>query len=510
MALNELVKAFNPQRVFSNNHASIEVDGVMLRIPKSFSDVSELPENKDDFEKFLIQLEEQEKCVSSEDMIVFDRERGICKMPILNLLQDPSAVRNARTSTAREDREVDEKAEGMIDYLWRERHVTPIEGGIVFRLLCTMPVDFAQPFFRLLGAHNELSGRYTKIDIGSYVAHSLNGEAREIFDEAIAEGHKRYEQLLTWDVAKEQARWELAYAFNTRFFMTISLREILKFIGLENVSTRHTRDEFWTIRDLFRDIIRTWTPWIYNSFEKKTHAMDFSWVEKYSTTDSWVPKLDAIRVLDKGRITLIEKYGTESIVRKYLKDFPDPAKAFGHAGMIFDMCMPIFVFRQLVRHRYAHWSEITPDFDRIVDERLFFEPTEFCRQTGKVGHYVFTPQEEDQNKLIAEYMRETIDLACNRYKRLRVLGVPQDIASKILPYRFYVDVGLTICLESLFNLFSLRTDSHAQEETKQYAKAIWPMFVEAFPWAAVIYAKYFSYSDWDQIKKLENVSTAVR
>src|SRR4051812_16961320 len=124
--LKNLESEFSLRRHFRNYHTHVQVDGVFVRIPNS------------------------EK---GESWNYVD-EKGVLEVPVADLLQSPSIVRSARTSTDRDTQSVDEKAYGLVRFLRKDRHVTPAEGGVVFRLRISTPVPYAQPLFRLFASHN--------------------------------------------------------------------------------------------------------------------------------------------------------------------------------------------------------------------------------------------------------------------------------------------------------------------------------------------------------------------
>jgi thymidylate synthase (FAD) len=363
-----------------------------------------------------------------------------------------------------------------------------------------MPISFAQPFFRLFASHNERSGRYSKIE-EYYTPESLPDQVESEFRSAETEALSLYNRLLDMGVAKEMARLVHLYRFYTKFYMTISLRHILEFLTLRNIGNRHAATAFWEVRDLLKQIVECWAPWAFEAYKQNSHDMDLSWTwnTRNLELNDYVkigPSLCQEKVLDHGEIRLLETYGQEWLMLRCMEDFPNPLKGFGHGGMTFYLHIPIHVFRQWVRHRYGNWTELIVDFDHVVTNGYFFTPEIFRKQEGKPGHYIYSDMSLEESKIVKKLLVEHRLDCTHRYWRLREKhNLSEDISAMNLPYSFYIPVVWTAPVESLFNFFSLRCDSHAQYELRQYANTIWPMFKDRFPHSARLFAKYIHFGD---------------
>ncbi|MDP3953931.1 MAG: FAD-dependent thymidylate synthase [bacterium] len=481
--LENLAKNFKPRRNFSCSHTSIEVDGVFVRIPN---------ENENSWIPLSLNGDQN--------------ETSHFAINIEDVLQDPAIIRSARVSTDRDTVAVNEKAKGLIGYLWKDRHLTPSGSGVMLRLRQETPIMYAQPFFRLFAEHNEFSGRYSELDGAYYTPHGLKSEVREEFTKAEAEAQSLYKRLISMEVAKEMARLVHLYRFKTKFYEAISLRQLLEFITWQNVTTRHNNTEFHEIKPIIKEIIKHWTPWASEALEEYPNKIDFAWtqeiVKKYKNYPMDSYALGGKNVLNKGRVNLINYYGNDNLMLSCLDDFPNPLKGFGHGQMTFSLKVPIHVFRQWVRHRYGHWTEKGINFDEIVKDDQFFVPSRFRKQTGKVGHYQFSDVDDNENEQVLELLLKHKDSCLGRYCRLRNMEVPAELAAMNLPYTFYIPVIWTVPVESLFNFFSLRCDGHAQFEIRQYANAVWEMFHTRFPLSAKVFARHIHFGDSELIKKL--------
>jgi thymidylate synthase (FAD) len=474
-----LEKSFVPRRLFECKHTKVEVDAILIRVPED---------------------------TDSEDWEIIDGEDGhrYMKIRVEDALQDSAAIRSARVSTDRDTVAVNEKAQGLIKYLWDGSHVSPFEGGVIFRLKHTTPIAYAQPLFRLFASFNELSGRYSSNKDDYYMPRKVQGVAREIFERSERVAKATYQELLNMGVANEMARFAHLYRFYTKFFMTISLRHLMEFAGIAGLVTRHSDTEFWDIQEIYRDIIKHWTPWAYQALEDKPLKTNYLFVDdvlaETKKQGTEMPYLSSESVLKIGRVRLLNVFGNERMLIERLDDFPNPLRGFGHGGMTFYLKVPIFVFRQWVRHRYGVFSEPTVDYDRIVERNEFYIPERFRKQVGHVGGYTYSDMDDTENDIARKTLISHIDQARGEYRRLRNLGVPAEMAAMNLPYCFFISVYWTPNLESLMNFFSLRVDGHAQAEMRKYAEVIWRMCSAEFPRYAKIFSRYIYFGDQMTIK----------
>ncbi|MGC9603440.1 MAG: FAD-dependent thymidylate synthase [Minisyncoccia bacterium] len=475
--LDDLKTRFNPRRSYQNHHTTIEVDGVFVRF--------------------------------DEDEWEFSG--GNVTIPLEDFLQDPSIVRSARVSTGRETKEVGEKGVGLIGALYRDRHETPFEGSVMFRLKVTTPICDAQSYFQLHYVHNEFSGRYSIIDGDFYTPKAIeeNPIFASIWKESGEESHLVYKALLEeHSVAREQARLALLYRFYTKFYWTVSLRHILELLSLErNVLAP---DEFWEVRDeLLAQMVKDWVPWAYENTVKypreiKTAWHKDVWSEKVGSVSSFVdeslegshsPLFEGplVKVGNVGEMHLVGHNGFEQYLRAAVQTKPNPRRGFGHASMTFLLHVPIFVHRQWVRHRYGVWSELPVDFDGIVREKDFYIPDRFRKQVGKPMAYTFEDTNDDENRAVQLLFRDFLRKRLEIYQTSRQLGVAPELAAQNLPYTFRIHVLWTVNLESLMNFFSLRCDEHAQWEIRQFANEIYRIFKKLYPWPDEIFLRYLNF-----------------
>lgn len=152
----------------------------------------------------------------------------------------------------------------------------------------------------------------------------------------------------------------------------------------------------------------------------------------------------------------------------------------------FEMCelkihqqMPLFVARQMVRHRTANLNEFSGRYS-IMPE-LFYVPdvSRIQRQStdNKQGSgETFDPEDA---MLIQNRIRTMSEQAFKHYLMMvdkpedGGMGLAKELARIILPQNIYTQWYWKMDLHNLFHMLMLRMDSHSQWEIRQYAEAIW-------------------------------------
>lgn len=122
---------------------------------------------------------------------------------------------------------------------------------------------------------------------------------------------------------------------------------------------------------------------------------------------------------------------------------------FEHCSITYELRCPIFVFRQVFRHRTAKICELSLRATNAVPE--FYLP-------------------DSLNESEAEEYKTTIELAYNTYLDLMEKGISKQTARSILPVSLFSTALLTFDLRNLFHFLDLRMAKGAQWETRYVAK----------------------------------------
>ena len=191
---------------------------------------------------------------------LFDDKIGAVEY-ISHMGSDLSVVNAARVSFGSEKQEIDEKDIKLINYLMKHNHSSPFEH-------CTITFRFTVPLFirsqhhrHRTWAYNEISRRYTSVNMEFYqpkkfrMQHKSNRQAstEQLIDPIVEynrsglpvsgvasgmvrahnnESMKLFEKMLQAGVCREQARGVLPQNLYTKYYGTVNLHNLLKFISL--------------------------------------------------------------------------------------------------------------------------------------------------------------------------------------------------------------------------------------------------------------------------------------
>lgn len=143
---------------------------------------------------------------------------------------------------------------------------------------------------------------------------------------------------------------------------------------------------------------------------------------------------------------------------------------FEHSVFTFYIEIPIFVMRELVRHRIASFNEASGRYKEL--EPVFYLPdlNRPLVQIGKAGKYTFEPGAQWQYDLVASEIQQQSIAAYDSYKRMLLMGIAKEVARDVLPVNIFTYLYMTINARSLMNMLSLRTD---HPEARFPSKPLW-------------------------------------
>ena len=181
---------------------------------------------------------------------------------------------------------------------------------------------------------------------------------------------------------------------------------------------------------------------------------------------------------------------------KYLAEH-NHKSPFNHAFMSFRVKAPIFVARQLVKHEYLPWNEVSR---RYVDEEPEFYFPEYWRKKAdnvKQGSSDEAVDVIEYHGTNGKHGSEDIPLdavwvALEAYHRMLVKGVCAEQARMVLPQNMMTEWIWSGTLFAFAKMCNLRLDSHTQKETQEIAKMIHTTASNLFPvsWKALVGDKH--------------------
>lgn len=156
---------------------------------------------------------------------------------------------------------------------------------------------------------------------------------------------------------------------------------------------------------------------------------------------------------------------------------PAPAHStpFEAVTFTFEVKAPIFVFRQWHRHRTQSYNELSLRYKETPDDQYYLpEPGQVGKQStsSKQGREdSFNRSEQELKAQLAGYST-LCDDAFAEYHALLKEGWPRELARCVLPLATYSHMFTTGNLLNFLKFLTLRSDSHAQYEIRQYAYAM--------------------------------------
>jgi thymidylate synthase (FAD) len=161
---------------------------------------------------------------------------------------------------------------------------------------------------------------------------------------------------------------------------------------------------------------------------------------------------------------------------------------FEHNSMTFFVQAPIFVFRELMRHRIASYNEESARYREL--QPVFYLPAEDRKlvQVGKAGHYQFEQGNADQAALVVAAGKRIARMAYTAYRQQLEAGVAREVARMVLPVNIYSSAYVTMNARALMNFLSLRTTddtamfpSFPQREIEMVAEAMEQEWAKLMP-----------------------------
>jgi thymidylate synthase (FAD) len=156
---------------------------------------------------------------------------------------------------------------------------------------------------------------------------------------------------------------------------------------------------------------------------------------------------------------------------------------FGHAFASFHVKAPIFVARQLVKHKFLRWNEISRRY--VDDDPEFYIPE--LREAAKdkkqgSGGLIDLSHQQD------EVIRHAHIEAAKQYKYLLKTGVSEEQARMVLPQSTMTEWYWSGSLDAFADMCILRCKEDTQYETRLVANSISMDMKGLFPasWKALV------------------------
>jgi thymidylate synthase (FAD) len=203
-------------------------------------------------------------------------------------------------------------------------------------------------------------------------------------------------------------------------------------------------------------------------------------------------------VLDDGFVCLVDVMGDDgSIVQAARVSYGEGTKKssddrtliryllrhrhttpFEMAEIKFLVRVPMDCWRQWIRHRTANVNEYSTRYSIAIDSSQTTLPDQWRAQAQTNRQGSSEPLSREIGKKLTEAERELQAQTKRVYEERLETGVAREQARKDLPLSTYTEAYWKIDLHNLLHFLSLRMDSHAQQEIRDYATVIGEQIIQ--------------------------------
>jgi thymidylate synthase (FAD) len=222
-----------------------------------------------------------------------------------------------------------------------------------------------------------------------------------------------------------------------------------------------------------------------------------------------------IPILDHGQVVLLDVFGSDARIAESArvsygkgtkKTSNDKAllrylmrhkhtSPFEMCEVLFYLKVPIFVARQLVRHRTANINEVSARYselpeDTYVPEQVQLGPQSSINNQGRAA----TEPSIRTRRAQFEIERQNNDAFQSYDRLLTVNNISREISRVVLPLSTYTEMYWKCDLHNFFHFCKLRMDSHAQYEIRVMATAMFDAVAPFFPLSTDAFQNYILYT----------------
>lgn len=200
-----------------------------------------------------------------------------------------------------------------------------------------------------------------------------------------------------------------------------------------------------------------------------------------------------LEVVNAARVSFHKRANTmspkdEKLV-KYLAEHKHHSP-FNHAFLSFRVKAPIFVARQLVKHKFMPWNEVSRRY--VDDEPEFYFPDYWRKKADNVKQGS-SEEEVKECQFLDEGIGEWWTMDCeeasyhhinqclNIYDSYLKAGVCPEQARMVLPQNTMTNWVWSGTLGAFLDMLVLRLDEHTQKETREVAEKIAVFVKTLFP-----------------------------
>lgn len=153
---------------------------------------------------------------------------------------------------------------------------------------------------------------------------------------------------------------------------------------------------------------------------------------------------------------------------------------FGHAFATFHVKAPVFVARQLVKHKFLRWNEISRRY--VDDEPAFYVPDVW---RGRSADKKQGSEGQADTSISPDYINNQARMI---YKNLLDNGVAPEQSRMVLPQSTMTEWYWSGSLDAFADMCRLRLPADTQQETRVVAQQVDTIMKDLYPvsWVALI------------------------
>lgn len=152
---------------------------------------------------------------------------------------------------------------------------------------------------------------------------------------------------------------------------------------------------------------------------------------------------------------------------------------FNHTFLSFRIKAPIFVARQLVKHEYMPWNEVSRRY--VDDEPEFYVPDVWRAKAANVKQGSSNEAAYSIDALQYYISNDYLKVCLKIYNEMILAGVCAEQARMLLPQNIMTEWIWSGTLKAFHKMLVLRLDPHTQVETRLVAEKIAPLIQDLFP-----------------------------
>ena len=190
----------------------------------------------------------------------------------------------------------------------------------------------------------------------------------------------------------------------------------------------------------------------------------------FGKQSDWVPRVHngEARVLSQRDTKLINYLGSHEHI-----------SPFGHCFATFHVKAPVFVARQLVKHKFLRWNEISRRY--VDDEPEFYTPKVWRKRStdkkqGSSGPISLFRQSSLDHEVTDDY-----EVALNVYRYMLNHGVCPEQARMVLPQSMMTEWYWSGSLDAFADMCNLRCKPDTQLESQMVANQIDTIMADLYP-----------------------------